>query len=203
MYVNSFEIFMLKLRSNFFPIASLSFLSSPLFFFFFFSSQREGNRNQGRRWRIQPLKSASIFVYVANVTRTTYKWGKWNGSLNYEAGDRCREEYRCLTLLLCSSHSLSSSPFLLSARRFFKNDGRAGGGPVCSSSLSPRAKNALVHAVSRKKIEVPRMETTVVTQPIEIFRRVGGCVTLVWNWFSLLIGPSIFLEDERDENYWE
>lgn len=203
MYVNSFEIFMLKLRSNFFPIASLSFLSSPLFSFFFFSSQREGNRNQGRRWRIRPLKSASIFVYVANVTRTTYKWGKWNGSLNYEAGDRCREEYRCLTLLLCSSHSLSSSPFLLSARRFFKNDGRAGGGPVCSSSLSPRAKNALVHAVSRKKIEVPRMETTVVTQPIEIFRRVGGCVTLVWNWFSLLIGPSIFLEDERDENYWE
>lgn len=203
MYVNSFEIFMLKLRSNFFPIASLSFLPSPLFSFFFFSSQREGNRNQGRRWRIQPLKSASIFVYVANVTRTTYKWGKWNGSLNYEAGDRCREEYRCLTLLLCSSHSLSSSPFLLSARRFFKNDGRAGGGPVCSSSLSPRAKNALVHAVSRKKIEVPRMETTVVTQPIEIFRRVGGCVTLVWNWFSLLIGPSIFLEDERDENYWE
>lgn len=62
--------------------------------------------------------------------------------------------------------------------------------------LASRAKNALVHAVSRKKIEVPRMETTVtrLAARSSTHRNISGegCVTVVWNRFSLLIGRPYF-----------
>lgn len=135
-------------------------LSSSLLFFLFLLFTTSKSRSK-RGWRHETRsfhsKSASIFVYVARANAWAYhlEIGKVERAVElwgWRSNNRTIEwisVFNAPSTFFHRSFAVPPAPGV-----FFKN----GGGPVCSSSVSSRAKNALVHAVSRKKIEVPRME---------------------------------------------